>query len=111
MEEKTVQAVPVIPFALMYASVNAIIGLIVGIFFAVIFGAAFSAVPSTSTLGFDPGIFSVIFGVGAVIIIPIMAFIGGLIQAIIMAAIYNFLAPRIGGIKLRFKEESPPPPK
>jgi hypothetical protein len=40
---------------------------------------------------------------------PILGFIGGLIQGVIVAVLYNFLAPRIGGIKIRFKEESMPP--
>lgn len=37
---------------------------------------------------------------------PIIGFVGGLIQGAIFAALYNFLAPRMGGIRLRFKEES-----
>ena len=50
--------------------------------------------------------FSVLFGVGAIIIMPIIGFIGGLIQGVIGAVLYNFIAPRIGGIKLRFKEQA-----
>jgi hypothetical protein len=42
---------------------------------------------------------------------PILGFIGGLIQGVIVAVLYNFLAPRIGGIRIRFKEESHMPPQ
>jgi hypothetical protein len=38
-----------------------------------------------------------------IIIWPIMAFILTFIGAAIVAIIYNFLAPRIGGIKLQLK--------
>jgi hypothetical protein len=40
---------------------------------------------------------------------PIAGFIGGLIQGLIIAVLYNLLAPRIGGIRLRFKEDSTVP--
>lgn len=43
---------------------------------------------------------------------PIIMFVSGLIQGLIVAVLYNFLAPRIGGIKVYFQEESrvPTPP-
>jgi hypothetical protein len=41
------------------------------------------------------------------VLIPVFAtiggFIGGFIQGLIIAALYNFLAPRIGGIKVRIE--------
>lgn len=40
-------------------------------------------------------------------LVPIFAavggFIGGFLQGLIIAALYNFLAPRIGGIKVRIE--------
>ncbi len=116
MEEKTIQSVPIMPFALMAACVMAVIGLIVGIVYAVTFGALFNYLISLPTMpalpsGLNLGWFSVIFGVGAIIIMPIMFFIIGLIQGLIVAAVYNFLAPRIGGIRVRIKEENRPPPQ
>lgn len=108
MGEKTIQSIPVLPFAMMLAVISAVIGLIVGLFFAFIFGAAMSTVPSTVLPGttIDFGLMGALFGMGAVISMPIGGFIGGLIQGLILAVLYNFLAPRIGGIKIRFKEES-----
>jgi len=96
------------PVALMAACIGAVIGLIIGIFYALFFGALFSLIPSTAQTGVDLGFLRVIFGVGAIIIMPIMGFIGGLIQGALYAFLYNLLAPRIGGIRLRFKEETQP---
>jgi len=107
MEEKTIQSIPVMPFALMYACISAAIGFIIGIFYALIFGALFASIPSTTT-GVNLGWLSLFVGVGSVIVMPIISFIGGLIFAAIAALVYNFLAPRIGGVKVRFKEEASP---
>ena len=109
MEEKTIQSIPVLSFALMYACISAIIGLFVGIFYALLFGAIFSSIPPSTTGGFNLGWLSLFFGVGSIIIVPIVSFIGGLIMAAIIALLYNFLAPRIGGVKVRFKEDRPTP--
>ena len=101
--ERTIISIPVMPFAMMLGVISAVIGLIIGIFYALVFGTIISAIPTTES--FNIGWLSVLFGVGAIIIMPIVGFIGGLIQGVIFAGLYNFLAPRIGGIKLRFKEE------
>ena len=94
MEERTIQSVPVMPFALMLACISAVMGLIIGIFYAAIFGAIFSGLPSsaTGTLGFNLGWLGLIFGIGAIITMPILFFILGLIQGVIYAWVYNFLS-------------------
>ncbi len=109
MNEKTIQSIPVMPVALMLACISAVIGLIIGIFYALFFGALFSLIPSTAQTGIDLSFLRIIFGVGAIIVMPILGFIGGLIQGLLYAALYNFLAPRIGGIRLRFKEDNQSP--
>jgi hypothetical protein len=110
MGEKTIQSIPVMPFAMMLGVISAVIGLIIGVIYALVFGALISAIPATTTTGvINFGWLGVLFGVGAIIIMPILGFIGGLIQGVIVAVLYNFLAPRIGGIRIRFKEESMPP--
>jgi hypothetical protein len=112
--EKTIQKIPVLPFALMVGCIGAVIGIVVGIFYAAVFGALFSAILSNipASIGYMPnsGIFGLLFGVAAVVIMPIAMFVGGLIQGALIAFIYNFLAPRIGGIKLQFKEDTPTGP-
>ncbi len=105
MTEKTIQSVPVMPFALMLACIGAVFGVILGIFYALFFGAIFSLIPSTTQVDIDLSLLRLIFGVGALVIMPIIGFVGGLLQGLLYAGLYNFLAPRIGGIKLRFKED------
>jgi hypothetical protein len=109
MEEKTIQSIPLMSLALMYACISAAIGFIVGIFYAVIFGTIFANIPYTTTSPFNFSWLGLIFGVGAIIVMPIISFVGGLISGAITALLYNFLAPRIGGVKLRFREEPRPP--
>lgn len=108
MEERTIQSIPIMPFALMLACIAAVIGLVFGVFYAFIFGAIFASIPSSTTSSLNLGWLGLIIGVGAIITMPILFFITGLIEGVIFAAVYNFLAPRIGGIKLRFKEEYRP---
>jgi hypothetical protein len=111
MEERTIQSIPVMPFALMYGCVSAVIGFFIGIFYALIFGAIFASVPPSTTTGFNLGWLSLFAGVAAVIMVPILSFVSGLIIAAIIALVYNFLAPRIGGVKVRFREEAPTTPQ
>jgi hypothetical protein len=105
MTEKTIQSVPVMPFAMMLACIGAVIGAILGVFYALFFGALFSLIPSTTQTGIDLNFLRIVFVVGALIVMPIVGFVGGLIQGLLYAVVYNFFAPRIGGIKLRFKED------
>lgn len=82
------------------AKVAAVLNLIIAIILAVIlavFGGIFTAVfGSTNPLAAHM--------LGRVfVILPIIAFLGGLIFTIIEAALYNFVANRIGGIKIQFK--------
>jgi hypothetical protein len=111
MEERTIQSIPVMPFALMYACISAVIGFFIGIFYALLFGAILASMPSSTTGGFDFGWLSLFIGIGAVIIVPIISFVSGLIMAAIIALLYNFLAPRIGGVKVHFKKEASPTPQ
>jgi hypothetical protein len=106
--EKTIQKIPVMPFALMIACICGVIGLILGIFCGLIFAAAFGAMMGNLSAGTGYAVHPLVrfmIGIGAVVIMPIFAFIGGLIHGAIIAFLYNILAPRIGGIKIQFKEE------
>jgi hypothetical protein len=101
---KEIQTVPVVPFALMNASIGGILTflmmLIIGPLFA--FG-----IQSASLAGGIPGLSSIgSFGLVWMIImivgIPIVAFIGIFISMAIGAIFYNLLAPKIGGVELNF---------
>lgn len=96
------------PFAMMMGAINAVMGLIGGVIVA-IFATAIMSIMSEvpngfNSNGFNSTGFGVLFGLGSIIAFPILGFIGGLIQGLIFAVIYNLLAPMIGGIKLRFQE-------
>jgi len=109
MERKTIARIAVLPFGLMYGAISAIIGLIIGIIFAAFLAPIFFY--TTSATGY-PGpslsVFGFLFGVGAIVLFPIGMFASGLIEGMIFAVLYNFLAPRIGGIRLYFQEEPQP---
>ena len=109
MEEKTIKSVSPVPFGLMMGAISGVIGFIAAILLAVfyfpfILSSSYNPVPGV------PGLsgFLAAIGVLMVVIIPIIAFVAGFIQGLIYAVVYNFLAPRIGGIKLRFEEASQP---
>lgn len=104
LDIKTISSVPVVPFALMFGIISAVIGLITGIIFAFVFGTMTSAIPPTSEV-IELGWFRALFSIGAIVLMPVLGFAGGFIQGAIYAVLYNFLAPKIGGIQLRFKEE------
>lgn len=106
MERKTIAKIPALPFALMYGAISAVIGLIMGVIFALFFVPIFqfaSSQPGYTGPSLSP--FAFMFGVGAIVMFPIGMFISGLIMGLIFAAVYNFLAPRIGGIRLYFQTE------
>jgi hypothetical protein len=94
----------------MFGVISAVIGLVVGIIYALVLGSIISAAPISNEL-FNFGWLQVLFGVSAIVIMPILGFVGGFIQGAIYAALYNFLAPRIGGIQLRFKDDKQIPPQ
>ena len=112
LETKTISSVPVVPFALMLGVISAVFGLISGIIMALIFGSLPSTIPTTVTdelvvLGW----FRIMFSIGAIVIMPIVCFAAGFIQGAIYALLYNFLAPKIGGIQLHFKTEEQTQPQ
>jgi len=74
--------------------------------FGLIFGAIFSLI---SLLGFTAGaasqganeaVISLIFGVGAIIALPIFYGIMGFVAGLISAFFYNFIAGMVGGLEL-----------
>jgi hypothetical protein len=110
MGEKTISRIPAMPFALMMGAVSGILGLIMGVFMSAFWASILSLIESNPsyTRPSLPG-FSVFFGIWAIIFFPVAMFAMGLVQGLIMAVVYNFLAPRIGGIRLQFKGESQAP--
>ena len=83
--------------AVLYAG----IGLIAGALFSLIgmagFGAAFEGVEGAGPI-------TAIFGVGAIVIMPICYAIFGFIGSFIFAMIFNFAAGMTGGIEVETKQ-------
>ncbi len=95
MEEKTIKAIPAVPLGLMMGAVSAVIAFIASVIMVLLM---------LPTLTFTPGFEWVgILGALWVVVIPVAVFAAGFIQGLIVAVVHNFLAPRIGGIKLRFE--------
>jgi len=94
----------------MLGAIYGALGLIVGVIFSIVslFGAAIGAAAAEGAEAAG-AIFGLLFGVGAVIILPLfygaMGFVGGAFAA----WIYNLLASTVGGLELEI-ETNPPPP-
>ena len=84
--------------AKVFCVVNAVIGLIIGAIIACVslLGATFR--PSHDD-GF-PALFGVLFGVGAVIFMPLIYGFFGALGGLIWSVVYNVAAGFVGGIEL-----------
>lgn len=92
-----VMSVDVASVAKILGAIYALFGLIIGFFITIFsFLGAVVAGGAAGTLG-------VIFGIGAIIFIPLFYGIMGLIVGAIMALVYNFVAKKFGGIKMELK--------
>ena len=74
---------------------TAVFGLIIGFFFTL---AALAGAGAIGAAGGGPARLGLIFGVGAIILIPIFYGIIGFIAGLIGAAIYNIAASIVGGV-------------
>ena len=81
--------------AIFSGTLYAIIGLIIGGLMTLftILGVA---------VGGQDGLQPMMVGIGAVILLPVFYGIAGFIGGIVMAALYNFVASLVGGIRVDF---------
>ena len=107
MEEKTIKSIAPVPLGLIMGSISAIVGLVATLLLAVFYlpfaytiSETFNPIPGSPTTTVLPSAITIII----IIAIPIIAFIMGFLQGFLSAVVYNFLAPRIGGIKIKFEE-------
>lgn len=94
------KSIGVFSLAKMMAALNAVGGFIAGAFLALfgILGPGIAAAQS------DAGAFiGMLFGVGAIIFLPIMYGIMGFIGGAIMAFVYNLVAGIAGGVELELE--------
>lgn len=82
----------------LYAALGLIIGAIVAIFS--LFGAAIGA----SSAGSVEPFMGVLFGVGAVVVLPILYGVMGFLAGLIGAGLYNTLAGVVGGVEVELME-------
>ena len=73
-----------------------VIGLIIGAMFSLIGIAGFAAAPAQD----ESAVFGALFGVGAIILFPIMYGCLGFIGAALMAWLYNLVAGAVGGVQV-----------
>ncbi len=103
MDEKTIKSISPLPLGLIMGAISGILGLIATIIFAIFYFPLMSSFYSqveTISLSAIPSVVGII----TLVTIPVIAFVVGFIQGLLTAVIYNFIAPRIGGIKIKFKE-------
>lgn len=88
--------------AKVMCAVYAVMGLIIGAILAVfsLFGAAIGASSAESAEPF----LGVLFGVGAVVFLPIFYGVMGFLAGLIGAGLYNTLAGVVGGIQVELME-------
>lgn len=113
MDGKEVKSIPVVPVSLMlsllYTVLTFIVMLVVAPILAVLLeGAALAAstatvaIPELSGMGDASGV-GIILAIIMIIGVPIVVFITTFIYAVVVAFLYNLLAPRIGGVRLKMK--------
>ncbi|HEX9365855.1 MAG TPA: hypothetical protein VF921_04465 [Vicinamibacterales bacterium] len=86
----------------LYGGISATMGLIIGAIFALVatLGGMAGAMRDSGSGGFASGGLGAMFGVGAIVILPICYGVIGLIGGAIGAALYNLFAGMFGGIEL-----------
>ena len=112
MAATTIRRVGVLSVGKVMGMTYALFGLIAGAFFALFsfFGTAFSAAMAESAGDSGAAIFGALFGVGAIIILPIFYGIIGFLGGIIGAAFYNLVAGAVGGVELELSGPVAGPP-
>ena len=109
---KVVKALPVYDISLIMSVIALILAFIAGIIWFIAGWATISQI-SSYIISFNPATATVVNSIAAsitamgalylIIVWPIMAFIGTFIATAIIVLLYNYLAPRIGYIKLELE--------
>lgn len=111
-EIKKIKSIPVFDFSVIIALISAIVTFILGIIYFIVGYAALYNLSTfiislnnntTAVVNSVAGSISAMGALYLIIIWPIMTFIMTFIGAAIVALLYNFLAPRVGAIKLELE--------
>jgi hypothetical protein len=84
------------------------IGLLLGAVFSLI-GMIGGLMPSDSGMQAGGAVMGLIFGVGAIIFMPIFYGIGGFVGGAISAFLYNLVSGVVGGVELTLENKPGPP--
>jgi hypothetical protein len=95
----TITRVGVLSFAKIGGILYAVLGLVGGAIFSLIAMVGGFAAAAASD-GNGAGGFAALFGVGAIILFPIMYGVFGFVGTLIMAALFNLAAGMVGGIEV-----------
>ena len=120
LEGDEVRSVPVVSFALIMAGVAAVWAFIIGLLLAALIvpvttlvstiiplvssiaANATNLTPATLPTGSVVGTGGVVIAVLLIIALPILVFVFGFIGHALAAIFYNYIIPRVGGVKLLF---------
>ncbi len=86
-----------LPLAKVMGIVYALMGLILGLFVAAAFSSLGTLSPAQKPM---PWWGAAIFGVGGIIVMPVLYGVMGFVGGLLSALLYNLVAGRIGGIVL-----------
>jgi hypothetical protein len=98
----TIRHIDVLSVAKIAAVIYAGLGFLVGLIFACVglFTAAFGAMQNDGQL---PAVFSMLFGVGAIIALPVIYGIMGFLVAAFTTWLFNIAAGIAGGVKIQIE--------
>lgn len=83
----------------IYGAISAAFGLLIGLVFAAV-SIAGSSLRATDDI---PAGFGALFGIGAVVLMPVCYGLLGLLAGALTAALYNLFAGMVGGVELEMK--------
>jgi|SRR5882724_1223668 len=97
----TVKRIGPLSFAKIAGVLYAVVGLIAGCLFAL-----FSTVGGLVSQQSAGPIFGLVFGVGAIVFLPVLYGGIGFVMSLLMAALYNLVAEWVGGIEIEIAQGS-----
>lgn len=99
MQPKEIKSVRVVPYTIMNSSLGAVWAFLFALLILIFAGAIGSALPAEMKVlkGLITGI-----SVVGLVVLPVGAFLLGIVESFLRAFIYNGLTPRLGGIRLSF---------
>lgn len=101
-----IRRVGVLSLAKISGVLYAVFGFIIGIFFSL---AGLITSSFASSMGRDSGMFGALFGVGAIILLPIFYGVLGFVTSAIAAWLYNLIAGWVGGLEIELEDDRPAP--